>query len=454
MKNDLKILVIDDVDEIRDLLIFFLEAHFPSMVTSATSGHQAIEILSQKKDFDLVISDLRMPNGTGADVLDYIEQNHISIPLIFLSSDNPHHFPGVSQSAKWKHVWKPFTDDMILTTIKDVLAHKPKESTANQQRFVPVSIDLLKKMRRIHTPLFVQLNQDKFVKLSNEDSTFTDEHHQKYLEKQIRALYIESSRTEEFISEFRRKVLSDEAWNTAKPEDMSEVISINTELLRNLTSQLGWKPEIVSLAQDNIQRALYVASQTPSLKKVLSKFHKIERFGYADHCTLLVLITSSIAQEMNFQDVMVLRKMAFASLFHDMTLTDEQYDAKKNLIKIIQKGDHAHHREAREVFAHPTKAAEMCKSWIFCPAGVDQIILEHHEWPDGTGFPLRKKDFEIGLLSAIFIVAEDFSEHIIQHYGSPIDHYINNRKNIFTTGPFGLVFKALVNSVQKETKAA
>ena len=131
MKNDLKILVIDDVDEIRDLLIFFLEAHFPSMVTSATSGHQAIEILSQKKDFDLVISDLRMPNGTGADVLDYIEQNHISIPLIFLSSDNPHHFPGVSQSAKWKHVWKPFTDDMILTTIKDVLAHKPKESTDN-----------------------------------------------------------------------------------------------------------------------------------------------------------------------------------------------------------------------------------------------------------------------------------------------------------------------------------
>lgn len=452
--NDLKILVIDDVNEIRDLLIFFLEAHFPTQVVSAGSGNQAIEILSEKNNFDLIISDLRMPNGTGADVLNFIESKNIHTPLIFLSSDNPHHFPGVSQSGKWKHVWKPFTDEMILTSIKDVLSQNSKNISVSQQRFIPVNIDLLKKMRRIHTPLYVQLNQDKYIKLSNEDSTFTDEHFKKYTDKNITCLFIESTRSEEFISEFRRKVLSDEAWNTAKPEEMSEVISINTELLRNLSGQLGWKPEIVSLAQDNIQRALYVASQTSSLKKVLNKFHKIERFGYADHCTLLVLITSAIAQEMNFQDVMVLRKMAFASLFHDMSLTDEQFDSKKNLIKIIQKGEYTHHREAREVFAHCAKAAEICKSWIFCPAGVDQIIFEHHEWPDGTGFPMHKKDFEIGLLSAIFIVAEDFSDHIIQHFGAPMDLYIQQRKDIFTSGPFGLVFKALLNSIQKESKAA
>ncbi len=41
------------------------------------------------------------------------------------------------------------------------------------------------------------------------------------------------------------------------------------------------------------------------------------------------------------------------------------------------------------------------------PPDVDLIILQHHERPDGTGFPRRADSGFISPLAAILIIAED-----------------------------------------------
>lgn len=70
MNKKLRILIVDDE---KDVLMFTSEG-FESQghhVTVASSGNEAIEILKEKA-FDVIVSDLQMPNGDGLSLLSYV----------------------------------------------------------------------------------------------------------------------------------------------------------------------------------------------------------------------------------------------------------------------------------------------------------------------------------------------------------------------------------------------
>ena len=81
MKN---ILLIDDNEDILNIFKQLLldEGH---RVTTANNGAMGI-ILFMRKNFDLVITDLNMPEMNGLDVIRRIN-NVIKIPIILMSSD-------------------------------------------------------------------------------------------------------------------------------------------------------------------------------------------------------------------------------------------------------------------------------------------------------------------------------------------------------------------------------
>lgn len=67
------ILVIDDDPGMIFLLTEQLNKNFSGIsLTLASSGYQAIQILKEKSDFDLIISDYNMPDGNGIDVLKHL----------------------------------------------------------------------------------------------------------------------------------------------------------------------------------------------------------------------------------------------------------------------------------------------------------------------------------------------------------------------------------------------
>lgn len=78
------ILVIDDDESIRFMLQTKLfQSGFN--VTLAASGAHALQIFQSSKRFDLILCDLKMPLKTGIDVIVYMKQNNINIPLILVT---------------------------------------------------------------------------------------------------------------------------------------------------------------------------------------------------------------------------------------------------------------------------------------------------------------------------------------------------------------------------------
>jgi HD-GYP domain-containing protein (c-di-GMP phosphodiesterase class II) len=60
---------------------------------------------------------------------------------------------------------------------------------------------------------------------------------------------------------------------------------------------------------------------------------------------------------------------------------------------------------------HPQNAADIARRFSEVPPDVDTIIAQHHERPDGTGFPRRLSGNYIAPLASIFIVAHDLARY-------------------------------------------
>lgn len=79
-----QILVIDDDESMRFMLQMKLfQSGFS--VTLAASGSHAIQIFQTMKKFDLILCDLKMPLKTGIDVIKYMKENNITVPMVILT---------------------------------------------------------------------------------------------------------------------------------------------------------------------------------------------------------------------------------------------------------------------------------------------------------------------------------------------------------------------------------
>jgi DNA-binding NtrC family response regulator len=59
------ILVVDDEEDIRDIYELVLRRAFPLDIVLANSGKRALQIIQEKGVPQVVVSDLKMPDGDG-----------------------------------------------------------------------------------------------------------------------------------------------------------------------------------------------------------------------------------------------------------------------------------------------------------------------------------------------------------------------------------------------------
>ena len=88
-EEHVNILIVDDhqmfIDGIRSLLRKFKRFN---IIEEAKSGRQAIEILQQRDDIDLVMTDISMPEMNGVELVKAIKSNYPEIKVLVLSMYN------------------------------------------------------------------------------------------------------------------------------------------------------------------------------------------------------------------------------------------------------------------------------------------------------------------------------------------------------------------------------
>ncbi len=122
-----RILVVEDDSALRENIVVILEDEYN--VIEAEDGSKAISILEQDQKFDLILSDIMMPNIDGYGLYDYTKSSDIlaDIPFIFLTARADHSAirKGMNLGVD-DYITKPFTMSDLLNGIKTRLQKKDK----------------------------------------------------------------------------------------------------------------------------------------------------------------------------------------------------------------------------------------------------------------------------------------------------------------------------------------
>jgi CheY-like chemotaxis protein len=117
-----RILVADDEPNIRTTISDVLRKYH-AQVTVATSGTEAISLIEQQA-FDLVLSDIKMPDKTGYDVFAAARRASQTVPVILMTGfgyDPNHSIVRASQEGLHAVLFKPFKVDQLLTEVRKAL---------------------------------------------------------------------------------------------------------------------------------------------------------------------------------------------------------------------------------------------------------------------------------------------------------------------------------------------
>tara|TARA_R110002096_G_scaffold436064_1_gene666715 strand:+ start:20966 stop:22306 length:1341 start_codon:yes stop_codon:yes gene_type:complete len=121
-----QILLVEDDVTFSGMIKKFLERH-QYVVDVSYNIHNASTLL-KNKNYDLVFTDLRLPDGSGIDLLNKVNKNTIRIPVVLMTS-----YAEVSTAVKamkqgaFDYISKPFNPEEVLEVINNALEIQKKD---------------------------------------------------------------------------------------------------------------------------------------------------------------------------------------------------------------------------------------------------------------------------------------------------------------------------------------
>jgi DNA-binding NtrC family response regulator len=124
MDKKFKLLIIDDNEEMLAALYnFFIKKNY-DVVATPNSLHALKLIEAEKKGFDLVITDLVMPNISGVGVISILKKKHPGTPVIAITGWGEHPEALAAEAKADLVLEKPFRLPALDKLINDLLSSK------------------------------------------------------------------------------------------------------------------------------------------------------------------------------------------------------------------------------------------------------------------------------------------------------------------------------------------
>lgn len=121
--SDLKILVVEDQDDVRKMIKDMLENMSVAKVFEAKDGQQAFEFIDAAFDFvDLIICDWNMPELTGVELLRQIRATDENVPFLMVTGRmDMDSVVEAKNSGVTAYIAKPFSAVQLEAKIRVVL---------------------------------------------------------------------------------------------------------------------------------------------------------------------------------------------------------------------------------------------------------------------------------------------------------------------------------------------
>ena len=196
------------------------------------------------------------------------------------------------------------------------------------------------------------------------------------------------------------------------------------------------------MAKTQVRMTMKSMGKSPSLSQVLDRLKAFDGRYIASHSTMVGFMACAIASQMEWGSEGTFHKLSLAAFLHDITLDNHKL-AQCNSLMEVEAGGFTK-QEMGEFKTHTIKAAEIASTFQEVPPDVDVIIAQHHERPDGTGFPRKLMSSYIAPLSCVFIIAHDLAQFAIaKGPGFQVSEFLTGMKGKYKSAQFRKVLDAM-----------
>ncbi len=122
--QNIRVLIVEDSEDMRDLVKLLLEEAGYETLTAA-DGREALKYIEDNRQFiDVAITDVRIPEVTGHEILAAVRARRGETPVIVITAfGSVEQAVGMVQSGAFQYLTKPFNKEKLLSLVEKALEH-------------------------------------------------------------------------------------------------------------------------------------------------------------------------------------------------------------------------------------------------------------------------------------------------------------------------------------------
>lgn len=430
MKKNSYILLLDQSEQMLTFQEAVLNASYPGKVFKSSHPDRAAQIVSDHGSPEFIILESRFISDKSSSLYRLLSEEYLA-PLIVTSEEQEEklsRLPAVAAVAQ-----KPVTAGALVSIVDSLL-----NSGEDHPAYIPVKISLLLSHGTGAFSLYLKLSETNFIKFLHAEEAFCEVEEKKLREKGISELFVKFEEREELFRFLEKNLLG-----TETVEEVNFVLD-SIESFERVARTLNWSPEIIVSAHKTVEQAVKILGKNKNLIHVLKKRLEVPSSPYSRHVVLLTYLVSAMGAAIPSIGEAGQVKLALAALVHDLSVDEKCYhdiDSWNKRASDFSLKD----PETVKYRLHPYEATKILEKVEFLPPDVAQIVLQHHEIKDGTGFPRSLIASNISRLSSLFIIVEDLLDFLAE--GKDVENSITDfltwGQEFYKEGHFEKIFNEI-----------
>ena len=258
--------------------------------------------------------------------------------------------------------------------------------------------------------LYVKLGDNKFVIVKGPGDDLDPEVIDRYQRKSLEGLFISDESFQSLVGEkanHLNKILEDE--NACREVKLSAEIEAFQTVTEGLNS-MGIDERMIKLADNAIKSSI---NNFAADEDMLRLFEKV--LGGVDFLSEHSILTSYFCyftlDKLGKLKESDMNSYAMAAMLHDVGVKEKS--AKVHDVQ-SQEFEEIRPDSRKKILEHCDHGAELAQTLPNSNSIVADLIRQHHESPDGKGFPLGLSADEIAPHSVVFIVCHELSAWLAQ----------------------------------------
>jgi hypothetical protein len=416
----------EDVETVK-LLRSVFETNFRKMKldTGETIKESIDKMLCGDFEYQIAIIDLGIKSPIDVlfdEVTDLLED----FPVIFWGSHQsfknriPDNINSINPASGF--IFAPFILNDFIFLMKNALdwiqdlEMRERSIDLDKNDCVAVKIKNFYRFDQMNYDVYLEQGDGKFLRVITKGEKFPQSLVQRYARLGTKELFLQKEMRVKFLDEAVNdllRILSDGISDTGL---IYHTQIAGSCIVHEYIRTIGICKNIIKLCEKIVEVTHEVYKTKHSIRDILRDYPLVDG-DLAEQSILTAYICEALLKGIGWSSDLSRVKLGLASIIHDCPL--ENCDLQKivslkdpSIIKFTEE-------EIRSYCKHPKIAAEVAKHFTN-HTEIDFVIAQHHELPNGTGFPEGLNAHQIPTLSCIFILSNNFVKELINCDWTPI----------------------------------